>query len=114
MRPPMTISSPALQLLPVPVVLNHGFFTLGGLLARYWRPAYRLLPWALTSAMLSVAGMWDNWQRGGPIDFVIVGLAAYELMIGLLEERDPMPVPRAAIAATPLRVSKSARDTGAR
>ena len=65
---------------------SHGFFTLGGALARLWRPAHPLLPWALTSALLMSAGMWDFWTRGGPIEWIVVGLAAYELMLGLMEE----------------------------
>jgi hypothetical protein len=63
---------------------SHGFFTLGGALARVWQPSYALLPWALTSALLVTAGMWDYWQDRGPIEWVVVGLAAYELMMGLL------------------------------
>src|SRR4029079_11040685 len=71
---------------------RHGFVSLGGFLARFWHPAYPLLPWAFTSAMLTVAAMWDRWSRGGPIDYVMLGLAAYELMLGLLEEqRQPEP-----------------------
>jgi hypothetical protein len=66
---------------------RHGFFTIGGFVAQFWHPAYHLLPWALTSAMLTVAAVWDHWSRGGPIDFVVLGLAAYELMLGLLEEQ---------------------------
>ena len=66
---------------------SDGVFSLGALLARYWHPAYPLLPWALTSAMLTVAAMWDYWSRGGSIDYVVLGLAAYELMLGLMEER---------------------------
>jgi hypothetical protein len=72
-------------------VLSHrsdGVFSLGAVLARYWHPAYPLLPWALTSAMLTVAAMWDYWSRGGSIDYVVLGLAAYELMLGLMEERE--------------------------
>lgn len=69
---------------------SHGFFTLGASLARVWHPAYPLLPWALTSALLMTAGMWDFWSRGGPIEWVVVGLAAYELMLGLLEEPAPI------------------------
>ena len=65
---------------------SHGFFTLGGALAQVWRPAYPLLPWALTSALLMVAGMWDFWSRRGPIEWIVVGLAAYELMLGLMED----------------------------
>jgi hypothetical protein len=70
---------------------RHGFFTLGGTLARWWRPAYSLLPWAFTSALLTVAAMWDHWSRGGPIDYAVLGLAAYELMMGLLEEPSGVP-----------------------
>jgi hypothetical protein len=70
---------------------DHGFFSLGGLLARWWKPAYPLLPWALTSAMLTTGGMWDYWSRGAPIDYTLLGLAAYELMLGLLEEPSPNP-----------------------
>ncbi len=66
---------------------GSNFFSLGGLLARWWRPAYPLLPWAFTSAMLTTAAMWDKWSRGGAIDFTVLGLAAYELMLGLMEEQ---------------------------
>ena len=79
---------------PLDPAARHGFFSLGGFLARIWQPAYRLLPWAFTSAMLTVAAMWDHWSRGGPIDYIVLGLAAYELMLGLLEEqRQPQPHP---------------------
>ena len=72
---------------------EHGFFSLGGFLARFWHPAYPLLPWAFTSAMLTVIAMWDHWSRGGPIDYTVLGLAAYELMLGLMEERVTIPRP---------------------
>ncbi len=75
---------------------SHGIFTLGGALSTVWHPAYRLLPWALTSALLMAAAMWDYWTRGGPIEWVIVGLSAYELMSGLLETE-----PSARAAASP-------------
>jgi hypothetical protein len=71
---------------------SDGLFSLGAVLARYWHPAYPLLPWAFTSAMLTVAGMWDRWFRGGQVDYVVLGLAAYELMIGLLLEGESCPV----------------------
>jgi hypothetical protein len=63
-----------------------GLFTLGGTLARIWRPAYGLLPWALTSALLTIAGLWDYWTGRGPVEWIVVGLAAYELMIGLMAD----------------------------
>jgi hypothetical protein len=67
-------------------VSGHGIFSLGGLVARLWSPRLFLLPWALCSAMLTVAAMWDYWSCGGEIDYLVLGLAAYELMIGLMEE----------------------------
>ena len=66
----------------------HGLFTLGGLLATAWRPSQPLLPWALTSALLTVAALWGHWTTGGPVDWVVLGLAAYELMMGLLGEEE--------------------------
>lgn len=83
---------------------RSGFFSLGGLLARVWRPAYSLLPWALTSALLMTAGMWDYWLRGGKVEWVIVGLSAYELMIGLLE-------PGAAAATHPVEDALAGPET---
>jgi len=88
---------------------SHGIFTLGGLLARVWHPAYRLLPWALTSALLMTAGMWDFWSYGGSVEWIVVALSAYELMLGLIEEPDP-----AATAATASPRWTPARDTGGR
>ena len=86
-------------------------FSLGAALACVWRPAYPLLPWAFTAAMLTVAAMWDHWTRGGAIDFIILGLAAFELMLGLLEtDAAGRPVPvRTRGAAPPSRASSTAR-----
>ena len=72
--------------------MSHGIFSLGALLARAWKPAHALLPWALTSALLTTAAMWDFWARGGSIDYTVLGLAAYELMIGLMEEDVTVPL----------------------
>lgn len=77
---------------------SHGIFSLGGCLALVWRPAYPLLPWALTSALLMSASVWDHWTRGARIEWLVAALAAYELMIGLLEpivlgQRSPGSVP---------------------
>jgi hypothetical protein len=68
------------------IVRGHGIFSLGALIALAWKPGLVLLPWALSSALLTAAAMWDYWSRGGNIDYLVLGLAAYELMIGLLEE----------------------------
>ena len=66
--------------------MAHGrVFSIGRAIAYWWRPAYPLLPWALSSALLTVAGLWDYWTRDLPPDLIVLGLAAYELMVGLLE-----------------------------
>lgn len=70
---------------------GHDIFSLGGALARVWHPRYRLLPWALTSALLMTAGLWDYWTVGGRVEWVVVGLSAYELMIGLLDRPAEAP-----------------------
>ncbi len=69
--------------------MPHGIFSLGATLSFFWKPSYRLLPWAFTSAMLTLAAMWDFWTRGGSIDYIVLGLAGYEMMIGLMEEEAP-------------------------
>ena len=67
------------------------FFTLGGVLSRAWRPAYPLLPWALTSAVLMVLGSWDHMVDGSRVEWTAVGLSAYELMIGLVATSQALP-----------------------
>ena len=69
--------------------MPHGIFSLGAVLSLVWKPSHRLLPWAFTSAMLTLAAMWDFWTRGGSIDYIVLGLAGYEMMIGLMEEEAP-------------------------
>lgn len=71
---------------------SHGCFSIGGVLSTVWAPSQSLLPWALPSALLSVAGTWDYMTLGRPIEWIVMGLAAYELMIGLLEQ-DARTVP---------------------
>ena len=70
------------------------YFTPGAALARFWRPAYPLLPWAMTSALLMVAGTWDHLVDGGAVEWTVVGLSAYELMMGLLATLQPMSLTR--------------------
>jgi hypothetical protein len=81
----MTTLSPALPLRYRLAMRSIGWFTFGGLLAHYWRPAPRLLPYALTSALLMAAGCWDFWFFGAKVEWIVVGLSAYELMMGLLD-----------------------------
>ena len=99
----LTKPSSALHLRQVSQMRTHGMFTLGGFLATAWRPSQPLLPWALTSALLTTAAMWGHWTTGQPVDWVVLGLAAYELMMGLLdvdERRSLVASSRASAAHT--------------
>jgi hypothetical protein len=64
------------------------FFSLGGLLFRFWTPRSQLLPWLSAAITLSLLACWDLAARGGSVDFIMLGLAGYELVIGLTEEPD--------------------------
>jgi hypothetical protein len=66
------------------------FFSLGGLLARVWRTRNPVTPWVCASSVLTAGAIWDRMRTGGPIDFVLLGLAGYELVIGLTEEPAPL------------------------
>jgi len=70
--------------------LSHGtFFSLGGMLARRWHTRSPVTPWVCASSVLTAGAIWDRLRTGGPIDFVLLGLAGYELVIGLTEEPSP-------------------------
>jgi hypothetical protein len=67
--------------------MGHGtFFSLGGLIARVWRTRSPMTPWVCASSVLTAGAIWDRMRTGGPIDFVLLGLAGYELVIGLTED----------------------------
>ena len=59
------------------------FFSLGGLLAPYATTKLALAPWAFAAALLTTLAFWDPLARGGEADAILLGLAAYELLIGL-------------------------------
>jgi hypothetical protein len=59
------------------------FFSLGGLLAPLAGPLPHLLPWACSAAALSFLALWDPITKGGEFDAILLGLAAYEMLIGL-------------------------------
>jgi len=67
--------------------MRHGtFFSLGGLLAAVWRTRSPITPFVCASSVLTAGAIWDRLRTGGPIDFVLLGLAGYELVIGLTED----------------------------
>jgi hypothetical protein len=59
---------------------------LGALAARWVprRPAW--LPWGLAAVLLVLLALWDAIGRGGSPDFILIGLAGYELVMGLTED----------------------------
>jgi hypothetical protein len=59
------------------------FFSLGGLLAPYATTQGSIAPWLLTASVLVALASWDPLTRGGRFDAVLLGLAAYELLIAL-------------------------------
>lgn len=59
------------------------FFSIGGLLAPHATTRLALAPWAFAAALLTTLAMWDPVARGGEADVILLGLAAYELLIGL-------------------------------
>ena len=59
------------------------FFSLGGLLAPYATTRLVLAPWAFSAALLMALAFWDPLARGAEPDAVLIGLACYELLIGL-------------------------------
>ena len=68
------------------------FFSLGGVLSMWWSPAFLELPWIVAAASLALLSCWDVFEGAGRVDFMLIGLAAYELLIGLTEEKkDPTP-----------------------
>jgi hypothetical protein len=82
------------------------FFSLGGLLAQLWHTRHPMTPFVCASSVLTAGAIWDRVRTGGPIDFVLLGLAGYELVIGLTEE--PAAAPVAPLAD---RADERAHDT---
>ena len=77
--------------LPPPTRVRGEFFSLGGLLAPYVKARTPFAPWTLSAAFLLTLGVWDPLMRGGPFDSILLGLAAYELLIGLTRVETPQP-----------------------
>jgi hypothetical protein len=60
------------------------FFSLGGMLAPYVIDSGgSLAPWLLSAAALVALASWDPLATGGSFDIILLGLAAYELLIAI-------------------------------
>jgi hypothetical protein len=60
------------------------FFSVGGMLAPYVIDSRgSLAPWLLSAAVLVALASWDPLATGGSFDMILLGLAAYELLIAM-------------------------------
>ena len=61
------------------------FFSLGGVLAVFWHAHLHVLPYVVAASILTALSCWDLFLGAGRADFILLGLAAYELVLGLTE-----------------------------
>jgi hypothetical protein len=88
------------------------FFSLGDLIAARWRPRLVVLPWAMSAAVLSLLACWDVLARGAGLDFILLGLAGYELVIGLTESTAERPAGGRGYPSS--RISRTLRASAVR
>ena len=75
-------------------------FSLGGVISKQWRAPFQMAPWLAAALALSALGCWDLFRGFGRADFVLLGLAGYELVIGLTEDvRDSLESTVTAVVA---------------
>jgi len=74
-------------------------FSLGWMLSKTWRAPFQMAPWLASAFVLSVLGCWDLFRGFGRADFILLGLAGYELVIGLTENDSIESRVTAAVAA---------------
>lgn len=72
-------------------MVRGSFFSLGAWLSRVWHTRSPMTPFVCVSSVLTAGAIWDKVRTGGPIDFILLGLAGYELVIGLTEEQAVTP-----------------------
>lgn len=60
-------------------------FSLGAVVRIWWRPRNRCAPWGCAAGALAGLSAWDWLARSGGVDFVLLGLAGYELILGMTE-----------------------------
>jgi hypothetical protein len=94
----------------VPGLPRGDFFSLGGVLAACVKTDSVLAPWTLSAALLVALACWDPLTRGGGVDVILLGLAAYELLIALTRLPDQSGVPRRAWAPAPSVSTRLPRD----
>lgn len=66
--------------------LRGTWFSLGTVLAVTMGRSGGVMPWVATAGTLALLACADFVSHGGNIDFIMLGLACYELLIGLTED----------------------------
>lgn len=59
------------------------FFSLGGVFGFFWHSRSQLFPGIVAASILALLGCWDLFRGAGRVDFILLGLAGYELVLGL-------------------------------
>lgn len=60
-------------------------FSLGKVIAKFWHPRRNWMPWSAAALGLAFGAFFDTVRFGRAPDFILLGLAGYELLIGLTE-----------------------------
>jgi hypothetical protein len=66
-------------------------FSIGGTLVTCWPGLPCWIASVMAAGALTALALCDKLLRGGPIDFILLGLAGYELVLGLTEENRTAP-----------------------
>lgn len=61
------------------------FFSLGALLRLWWQPRHPFAAFSCAALGLATLSAWDWLLGAGRVDFILLGLAGYELILGLTE-----------------------------
>lgn len=63
------------------------FFSLGGVFGFIWHSRTQLFPGIVAASILALLSCWDLFRGAGRVDFILLGLAGYELVLGLTEQQ---------------------------
>ena len=66
--------------------MKSHLFSIGGTVSRFCSVGPAWAPGAFAALILSVGAFWDPLVRSGRVDFILLGLAGYELVLALTEE----------------------------
>ncbi len=64
---------------------SPALFSLGAVVRLCWHPDVAAGPWIFAASALTGLALWDYLARAGRVYFILLGLAGYELIVGLTE-----------------------------